>query len=169
MHRDLGVLRVRKALCGHGEAWPRPASRRRRTGSRLNVSTLRATLDLARDVGRPTPIGGCLTQIPKQSISRLLKGELFPLVRRNPTTLKRPFHRGVNMPRRFTRVDEKVDCCQLSRGHENMDFSNIFSHLSRFSPGAVQKTRTSTGYPTATSTLRVYQFRHDRIVVRRGG
>src|SRR5580704_11087496 len=30
--------------------------------------------------------------------------------------------------------------------------------------GAVEKTRTSTGYPTATSTLRVYQFRHDRIV-----
>ena len=29
--------------------------------------------------------------------------------------------------------------------------------------GAVEKTRTSTGYyPTATSTLRVYQFRHDR-------
>lgn len=31
--------------------------------------------------------------------------------------------------------------------------------------GAVEKTRTSTGCPTATSTLRVYQFRHDRIVV----
>ena len=29
--------------------------------------------------------------------------------------------------------------------------------------GAVEKTRTSTGCPTATSTLRVYQFRHDRI------
>ena len=30
--------------------------------------------------------------------------------------------------------------------------------------GAVEKTRTSTGYsPTATSTLRVYQFRHDRM------
>jgi hypothetical protein len=30
--------------------------------------------------------------------------------------------------------------------------------------GAVEKTRTSTGYyPTATSTLRVYQFRHDRL------
>jgi inner membrane protein involved in colicin E2 resistance len=28
--------------------------------------------------------------------------------------------------------------------------------------GAVEKTRTSTGCPTATSTLRVYQFRHDR-------
>jgi hypothetical protein len=29
--------------------------------------------------------------------------------------------------------------------------------------GATEKTRTSTGYyPTATSTLRVYQFRHDR-------
>ena len=29
--------------------------------------------------------------------------------------------------------------------------------------GAVEKTRTSTGYsPTTTSTLRVYQFRHDR-------
>ena len=27
---------------------------------------------------------------------------------------------------------------------------------------AVEKTRTSTGCPTATSTLRVYQFRHDR-------
>ena len=34
-----------------------------------------------------------------------------------------------------------------------------------FSDGAVEKTRTSTGCPTATSTLRVYQFRHDRIVV----
>ena len=33
------------------------------------------------------------------------------------------------------------------------------------SAGAVEKTRTSTGCPTATSTLRVYQFRHDRIVV----
>jgi hypothetical protein len=33
--------------------------------------------------------------------------------------------------------------------------------------GAVEKTRTSTGCPTATSTLRVYQFRHDRIVVGR--
>ena len=33
------------------------------------------------------------------------------------------------------------------------------------SVGAVEKTRTSTGCPTATSTLRVYQFRHDRIVV----
>ena len=32
--------------------------------------------------------------------------------------------------------------------------------LQRF--GAVEKTRTSTGCPTATSTLRVYQFRHDR-------
>ena len=32
-----------------------------------------------------------------------------------------------------------------------------------FEDGAVEKTRTSTGYyPTATSTLRVYQFRHDR-------
>src|SRR5690606_41023367 len=30
------------------------------------------------------------------------------------------------------------------------------------SDGAVEKTRTSTGCPTATSTLRVYQFRHDR-------
>jgi hypothetical protein len=29
--------------------------------------------------------------------------------------------------------------------------------------GAVEKTRTSTGCPTATSTLRVYQFRHDRL------
>ncbi len=29
--------------------------------------------------------------------------------------------------------------------------------------GAVEKTRTSTGCPTATSTLRVYQFRHDRV------
>ena len=30
--------------------------------------------------------------------------------------------------------------------------------------GAVEKTRTSTGcYPTAPSTLRVYQFRHDRV------
>ena len=29
--------------------------------------------------------------------------------------------------------------------------------------GAVEKTRTSTGCPTATSTLRVYQFRHDRM------
>jgi hypothetical protein len=28
--------------------------------------------------------------------------------------------------------------------------------------GAVERTRTSTGCPTATSTLRVYQFRHDR-------
>jgi hypothetical protein len=34
--------------------------------------------------------------------------------------------------------------------------------------GAVEKTRTSTGCPTATSTLRVYQFRHDRIVVEAG-
>jgi hypothetical protein len=34
--------------------------------------------------------------------------------------------------------------------------------------GAVEKTRTSTGCPTATSTLRVYQFRHDRIVVGAG-
>ena len=33
-----------------------------------------------------------------------------------------------------------------------------------FKLGAVEKTRTSTGLtPTATSTLRVYQFRHDRI------
>jgi hypothetical protein len=31
--------------------------------------------------------------------------------------------------------------------------------------GAVEKTRTSTSCDTATSTLRVYQFRHDRIVV----
>ncbi len=31
--------------------------------------------------------------------------------------------------------------------------------------GAVEKTRTSTGCPTATSTLRVYQFRHNRIFV----
>src|SRR5437868_4368666 len=44
----------------------------------------------------------------------------------------------------------------------------MFSALveSRMSPcqidGAVEKTRTSTGCPTATSTLRVYQFRHDR-------
>jgi hypothetical protein len=31
--------------------------------------------------------------------------------------------------------------------------------------GAVEKTRTSTGFtPTATSTLRVYQFRHDRTI-----
>jgi len=28
--------------------------------------------------------------------------------------------------------------------------------------GAVEKTRTSTGCPTSTSTMRVYQFRHDR-------
>ena len=34
--------------------------------------------------------------------------------------------------------------------------------------GAVEKTRTSTGCPTATSTLRVYQFRHDR-TQQRGG
>ena len=32
----------------------------------------------------------------------------------------------------------------------------------KISFGAVEKTRTSTGCPTATSTLRVYQFRHDR-------
>src|SRR5690606_1679332 len=32
----------------------------------------------------------------------------------------------------------------------------------RLEDGAVEKTRTSTGCPTATSTLRVYQFRHDR-------
>ena len=33
--------------------------------------------------------------------------------------------------------------------------------------GAAEKTRTSTGYyPTATSTLRVYQFRHGREVGR---
>src|SRR5262245_66505671 len=32
----------------------------------------------------------------------------------------------------------------------------------RAKSGAVEKTRTSTGCPTATSTLRVYQFRHDR-------
>ena len=32
----------------------------------------------------------------------------------------------------------------------------------QISCGAVEKTRTSTGCPTATSTLRVYQFRHDR-------
>ena len=31
--------------------------------------------------------------------------------------------------------------------------------------GAVKRTRTSTGCPTATSTLRVYQFRHDRTLV----
>ncbi len=31
--------------------------------------------------------------------------------------------------------------------------------------GAVEKTRTSTSCDTATSTLRVYQFRHDRTVV----
>ena len=34
--------------------------------------------------------------------------------------------------------------------------------LFRKRDGAVEKTRTSTGCPTATSTLRVYQFRHDR-------
>jgi hypothetical protein len=34
--------------------------------------------------------------------------------------------------------------------------------------GAVEKTRTSTGCPTATSTLRVYQFRHDRIMTGAG-
>ena len=35
--------------------------------------------------------------------------------------------------------------------------------------GAVEKTRTSTGLtPTATSTLRVYQFRHDRIYAKPG-
>ena len=34
------------------------------------------------------------------------------------------------------------------------------------SNGAAEKTRTSTGYsPTATSTLRVYQFRHSRILI----
>ena len=33
--------------------------------------------------------------------------------------------------------------------------------------GAVEKTRTSTGLsPTTTSTLRVYQFRHDRKIDR---
>ena len=36
------------------------------------------------------------------------------------------------------------------------------------SDGAVEKTRTSTGCPTATSTLRVYQFRHDRTSRRAG-
>ena len=30
--------------------------------------------------------------------------------------------------------------------------------------GAVERTRTSTSCPTATSTLRVYQFRHDRTI-----
>jgi hypothetical protein len=39
--------------------------------------------------------------------------------------------------------------------------------LNRIENGAVKKTRTSTGCPTATSTLRVYQFRHDRILVGR--
>ena len=34
--------------------------------------------------------------------------------------------------------------------------------LSAKQDGAVEKTRTFTGCPTATSTLRVYQFRHDR-------
>ena len=34
--------------------------------------------------------------------------------------------------------------------------------------GAVEKTRTSTGCPTATSTLRVYQFRHDRTQLEAG-
>ena len=38
-----------------------------------------------------------------------------------------------------------------------------------FPDGAVEKTRTSTGCPTATSTLRVYQFRHDRKAVSGGG
>ena len=36
-----------------------------------------------------------------------------------------------------------------------------------FEGGAVERTRTSTGCPTATSTLRVYQFRHDRMSWRR--
>jgi hypothetical protein len=37
----------------------------------------------------------------------------------------------------------------------------IFVSLSK-ATGAVEKTRTSTSCDTATSTLRVYQFRHDR-------
>jgi hypothetical protein len=39
------------------------------------------------------------------------------------------------------------------------------SFISAKPNGAVEKTRTSTSCDTATSTLRVYQFRHDRIVV----
>jgi ribosomal protein L32E len=37
-----------------------------------------------------------------------------------------------------------------------------FARLFAFGFGAVEKTRTSTPCGTATSTLRVYQFRHDR-------
>ena len=46
---------------------------------------------------------------------------------------------------------------------EAIRLKQIFAY--RKANGAVEKTRTSTGCPTATSTLRVYQFRHDRIVV----
>ena len=39
---------------------------------------------------------------------------------------------------------------------------NINNNICKTINGAVKKTRTSTVLPTATSTLRVYQFRHNR-------
>jgi hypothetical protein len=48
------------------------------------------------------------------------------------------------------------DAAETKSAAEAADF------FSQDQDGAVEKTRTSTGYPTATSTLRVYQFRHDR-------
>ncbi len=43
-----------------------------------------------------------------------------------------------------------------------LDLTTVKLFKNKRKNGAVEKTRTSTGFPTATSTLRVYQFRHDR-------
>ena len=63
-------------------------------------------------------------------------------------------------------VDTKIDfhvCIYISRC--NITDQLLISKLFLKILGAVEKTRTSTGYyPTTTSTLRVYQFRHDRLI-----
>ena len=68
----------------------------------------------------------------------------------------------VDPPRRADTFGSKRKSmrCFFRRAQKNQALTSL-----AFLNGAVEKTRTSTSCDTATSTLRVYQFRHDRIVV----
>ena len=63
----------------------------------------------------------------------------------------------------FSSVRDSADSVEDFNAKKNPRLDNPHMMVRAGIFGAVEKTRTSTGYyPTATSTLRVYQFRHDR-------
>jgi hypothetical protein len=77
-------------------------------------------------------------------------------------SLSKPFADNVDW--RWTGGDNNLLQCATAREARRSCAPCHSDQTARIvSNGAVEKTRTSTGCPTATSTLRVYQFRHDRL------